>query len=244
LHVIVWSDDARGAALEGPAAALHPDGVNGTVADIVREQLGAAVTVTTAGLEDPDQGLSDDALEMADVLVWWGHEAHDQVSEPAVDRVQRHVLAGLGLVVLHSGHHSKPFRRLMGTTCDLSWRERGGDEELVWTIDPTHPVAAGVEQPIVLGRHEMYGEPFDIPAPDALVFVSAFTGGEVFRSGCGFQRGAGRIFYFSVGHETHPVYQHPQVRRVIGNAVGWAKAVDRRPARTPAGEAPAAWGAR
>jgi trehalose utilization protein len=138
-----------------------------------------------------------------------------------VERVHGHVLDGLGLVVLHSGHHSRIFRRLMGTSCDLSWRDNGEDDELLWTVDPSHPIAAGVEQPMHLGRHEMYGEPFDIPPPEQLVFISSFTGGEVFRSGCCFKRGAGRIFYFSPGHETYRVYEHPQIRRVIANAVNW-----------------------
>ena len=228
LDAIVWSDDAAGAALEGAAAALHPHGIAATLATVVREQLGEAAVVTTAGLHEPDQGLPEERLAAADVLVWWAHEEHDAVAEETVDRVHRHVLDGLGLVVLHSGHHAKVFRRLMGTSGNLSWRE-GGDEELIWTLDPTHPIAAGVEQPIRLGRHEMYGEPFDIPAPDALVFVSAFSGGEVLRSGCCFKRGGGRIFYFSPGHESDPVYDHPQIRRVVGNAVAWARAVDRQP---------------
>jgi len=242
VHVISWSDDAGGAGLEGSAAVLHPQGVAATLAGVVHEQLGAGVEVTVAGLGDPEQGLSERGLDEADVLVWWGHEAHEQVSDATVDRVQRHVLDGLGLVVLHSGHHSKPFRRLMGTTCDLVWRDTGEDEELIWTVAPAHPIADGVEQPIVLGRHEMYGEPFDVPAPDTLVFVSAFTGGEVFRSGCCFLRGAGRIFYFSPGDESYPVYEHPQVRRVIGNAVTWAKAPRRRSVdAVHAGEAALRW---
>jgi len=245
LEVLVWSDDALGADLVPPAAALHPHGVAASVAAALRAELGEAAHVLTAGLHEPEQGLAEERLAAADVLVWWGHEAHDEVTEQTVERVQRHVLDGLGLVVLHSGHHSKVFRRLLGTSCDLAWREGGGDEELIWTLDPAHPIAAGVEQPIRLGRHEVYGEPFDIPAPDALVFVSAFTGGEVFRSGCCFQRGGGRIFYFSPGHETDPVYEHPQVRRVLANGVTWARAGERRPPLPHGGsEVAPAWGTR
>jgi trehalose utilization protein len=221
VRAIVWSDDEAGRALEPPAAALHPDGVAATIARAIRQQLGSAAEVSTAGLHEPSQGLSDDALAAADVLIWWGHEAHDDVAEETVARVHRHVLGGLGLVVLHSAHHSRIFRRLTGTSCDLRWRE-ADDEERIWTVDPGHPVAAGVEHPIRLEHHEMYGEPFEIPVPDRLVFVSSFTGGEVFRSGCCFYRGRGRIFYFSPGHETDPVYEHPQIQRVLGNAARWS----------------------
>jgi trehalose utilization protein len=68
----------------------------------------------------------------------------------------------------------------------------------------------------------MYGEFFDIPTPDELVFVSSFTGGEVFRSGCTFRRGHGKIFFFSPGDQDYPVYHHPDIRRVISNGVEWA----------------------
>lgn len=221
MRLIVWSDDRNGTELEPQAAKLHPEGIAATLATGLQAQLGDRAEVTTAGLHEPEQGLGDSALSSADVLVWWAHEAHDQVADATVDRVQRHVLDGLGLVVLHSAHHSKIFKRLTGTSCDLRWRE-ADDQELVWTVDPGHPIAAGIEQPIRLARHEMYGEPFAIPAPDRLVFVSWFSGGEVFRSGCCFERGSGRIFYFSPGHESDPVYEHPQIRRVLANAATWA----------------------
>ncbi len=223
LDVLVWSDDVAAAELmPAEARELHPHGIAETVAEALRAQLGDAVHVTAGGLHEPAQGISEERLAAADVLVWWAHEAHEHVTDETAARVQRAVLGGLGLIVLHSGHHSKPFRALMGTSCDLAaWRE-DEDEERIWTVDPGHPIAAGVERPIVLARHEMYGEPFDVPAPDELVFVSAFSGGEAFRSGCCWRRGAGRVFYFGPGHETDPVYDHPQIRLVLGNAVQWA----------------------
>ena len=161
-------------------------------------------------------------LAGTDVLTWWGHAAHDEVADEVVDRVQRHVLSGMGLVVLHSGHFSKIFRRLMGTGATLRWRDEH-DRELIWTVDPTHPIAAGVPQPLIIDEEEMYGEFFDIPAPDELIFVSSFSGGEVFRSGCTFRRGHGRIFYFRPGDQAYPTYHHPDVRRVIANGVAWAR---------------------
>lgn len=220
LRVVVWSDDLVGGEPQGPAADLHPHGIGATIAAALTCQLGADAEVAVTGLHQPDDGLSETMLAKTDVLLWWGHEHHDHVTGATVDRVHRHVLHGMGLIALHSAHHSKIFRRLTGTSCDLRWRE-ADDEELIWTVDPSHPVAAGIEAPIRLGRHEMYGEPFDIPEPDHLVFISSFTGGEVLRSGCCFHRGAGRIFYFSPGHETNRVYEHPQVGRVLANAVGW-----------------------
>ena len=160
------------------------------------------------------------------MLLWWGHIAHDQVSDEVVERVREHVLGGMGLIVLHSGHFSKIFIRMLGTTCSLRWRNpEGGERELVWSVNPTHPIAEGVDQPIVIDAQEMYGEFFDIPTPDDLVFISSFTGGEVFRSGVTFTRGRGKIFYFSPGDQEYPVYFHPQVRRVLANGVRWAAPV-------------------
>jgi trehalose utilization protein len=195
--------------------------MHGAIAEGIAEHLGDRARVRTATLDEPEHGLTEETVAATDVLVWWGHIAHGEVADEVVERVQRHVLAGLGLVVLHSGHLSKIFTRLMGTTCTLRWRN-GTDRELVWTVNPSHPIAAGVPHPIVIDEQEMYGELFDIPAPDELVFVSSFSGGEVFRSGCVFRRGHGKIFYFSPGDQDYPVYHHPDVRRVIANAVAWA----------------------
>jgi len=160
------------------------------------------------------------------VLIWWGHMAHHEVSDVIVDRVQRRVHEGMGLIVLHSGHFSKIFRRLMGTTCDLKWRE-ADERERIWVVDPGHPIAQGINEQIILEQEEMYGEHFDIPQPDTLVLVSWFQGGEVFRSGCCYHRGQGKIFYFRPGHETFPTYFQAEVRRVIANGVRWAAPVAR-----------------
>jgi trehalose utilization protein len=182
--------------------------------------LAAAGDVRTATLAEPDHGLGADVLDRTDVLLWWGHTAHEEVADEVVARVVERVLGGMGLLVLHSGHHSKPFRRLMGTTCDLRWRH--DERETVWTVAPGHPIAAGIPESFVIPEQEMYGEFFDVPPPEQLVFVSSFTGGEVFRSGCCWTRGRGRIFFFSPGHETNPVYHQPEVQRVLVNAARWA----------------------
>jgi trehalose utilization protein len=155
------------------------------------------------------------------VLLWWGHIAHDTVPDEFVERVHRRVLSGMGILVLHSGHFSKIFIKLMGTTCSLAWRN-AGEVERVWTVKPGHPIARGVEQGFTIDAQEMYGEHFDVPDPDELVFVSNFAGGEVFRSGLCYTRGYGRVFYFSPGDQEYPVYFHPQVRQVLANAIEWA----------------------
>jgi trehalose utilization protein len=225
LRVTVWNEGVH-EATQPEIAAIYPHGIHGAIAEGLRELLGDEVEVRTATLDEPEHGLSEQALAGTDVLLWWGHIAHDRVSDEVVERVRQHVLGGMGLIVLHSGHFSKIFIRMLGTTCSLRWRNpEGGERELVWDVNPTHPIAEGVEQPIVIDAQEMYGEFFDIPTPDDLVFISSFTGGEVFRSGVTFTRGRGKIFYFSPGDQEYPVYFHPQVRRVLANGVRWAAPV-------------------
>jgi len=229
IRVLVWGEN-RHERLEPHVAAIYPEGMHTTIAEGIAHHLGDRARVHTTTLDEPEHGLTDEVLADLDVLVWWGHAAHGEVSDEVVERVHRSVLSGLGLVVLHSGHWSKIFGRLMGTTCTLRWRS-AQDRELVWTVDPTHPIAQGVPNPIVIDAQEMYGEFFDIPVPDELIFISSFTGGEVFRSGCTFRRGHGRIFFFSPGDQDYPVYHHQDVRRVIANGVAWAHI--ERPRRLP-----------
>jgi trehalose utilization protein len=218
LRVTVWNENLHEQHKES-VKKIYPDGIHTPIAEGIERELPDA-DVRVATLEEPEHGLTADVLAETDVLTWWGHAAHDRVEDKIVDRVQRRVLEGMGLVVLHSGHMSKIFVRLMGTSCRLRWREMG-EREVIWTVSPSHPIASGVPQPIVIPHQEMYGEFFDIPPPDELVFISSFEGGEVFRGGCCFHRGAGRIFYFGPGHEEYPVYFQPEIQRVIANAVAW-----------------------
>ncbi|MFC5815858.1 ThuA domain-containing protein [Nonomuraea harbinensis] len=220
IKVTVWGEN-RHEQREEEVRRRYPDGMHGAIAAGLTEHLGSRVRVRTAVLDDPEHGLSDKELAETDVLTWWGHMAHEDVADEVVERVRSRVLGGMGLLVLHSGHYSKLFRSLMGTTCTLNWRD-AGERELVWTVAPGHPIAEGVPRPIVIGEHETYGEPFGVPEPDELVFISSFGGGEAFRSGCCYRRGLGRIFYFSPGDQNYPVYHHPDVRRVLANAVLWA----------------------
>lgn len=201
--------------------AVYPNGLHGAI----KECLDADGRFeTTVALQDmPEHGLTDEVLDNTDVLFWWGHVLHGEVSDAVVAKVYERVLKGMGLVVLHSGHFSKIFKKLMGTGCNLKWRE-SGDLERLWVVKPSHPIAAGLGEYFELPAEETYGEHFDIPAPDEVVFASWFSGGELFRSGCCFERGNGRIFYFRPGHETFPTFYDENVKKVLVNSALWAGA--------------------
>ncbi len=221
IRVTVWNEFIHERTNEG-TRKIYPDGIHAAVAAALREQLGAAVEVRTATLDQPEHGLTAEVLANTDVLTWWGHAAHDQVADAVVERVHQRVLEGMGFLALHSTHASKIFRRMMGTSCMLRWRE-AAEKERVWIIDPSHPIVDGLQGEFFeLPQVEMYGEFFDIPRPDELITISWFEGGEVFRSGCTFRRGKGKIFYFSPGHEAFPLYYDANVRKIIANAVRWA----------------------
>jgi trehalose utilization protein len=217
IRVTVWNE-FRHERSHPEVQKIYPDGIHQALAGPLRE---AGFAVRTATLDEPDHGLGGDMLETTEVLLWWGHRAHAEVRDEIVDRIRVRVLAGMGLIALHSAHFSKIFVRLMGSSCNLKWRV-ADERERLWLVAPGHPIAAGLPERIDLEREEMYGEPFDIPAPEELVLISWFQGGEVFRSGCCYRRGAGRIFYFRPGHETYPTYHHPEIQRVLANAVRWA----------------------
>jgi trehalose utilization protein len=220
LRVVVWGENVH--ERRNPAVAkIYPDGMHTAIAEGLRLS-GDDLVVSTATLQEPEHGLSEARLRETDVLTWWGHLAHDAVNDAVVERVHKRVLEGMGIVVLHSGHFSKIFKRLLGTACSLTWRE-ADEKERLWVCNPGHPIAAGIDRCFELPAEEMYGEPFAIPPPDEQVFISWFEGGEVFRSGNCWLRGNGRIFYFRPGHETYPTYLDRNVRRVIANAVRWAR---------------------
>lgn len=216
-RIVVWNEFRH--ERENPVVRQHyPDGIHSTIIDSLRAN--GFSNVRGATMDEPEHGLSTDILHQTDVLFWWGHRHHGDVSDAVVERVHDRVLRGMGLVVLHSGHFSKLFKRLMGTACSLNWRA-DGERERLWVVKPEHPIAEGLGPYFELEQEEMYGEVFEIPEPDELVFLSWFAGGEVFRSGCCYTRGRGRIFYFRPGHETFPTYHDVNVQRVIANAARW-----------------------
>ncbi|MFP4145690.1 MAG: ThuA domain-containing protein [Phycisphaeraceae bacterium] len=217
IRVTVWHEYVHEKTNE-TVRELYPEGMHMALKAGLEELLGGRVEVRTATLEEPEHGLSQSVVDSTDVFLWWGHAAHDKVEDRIVERVQKRVLEGAGLVVLHSGHHAKVFRRLMGTDCGLRWRE-AEELERIWCVNPGHPIADGLPEYFELKPTEMYGEHFDIPQPDELVFVSWFEGGEVCRSGCCWRRGKGQVFYFRPGHETHAIYYDQNVKKVIANSV-------------------------
>ncbi|ASN04604.1 ThuA domain-containing protein [Virgibacillus necropolis] len=218
MNVTIWNEN-RHEKKNPKVEEIYPTGIHGAIADFLQEE---GFNTQTATLDEAEHGLTEEVLDNTDVLVWWGHLAHEEVTEDVAEKVKQRVLDGMGLVVLHSAHFSKVFKKLMGTGCDLKWRE-ADEKERLWVVDPSHPITEGLGQYIELEKEEMYGEHFDIPAPDQLVFVSWFEGGEVFRSGATFTRGRGKIFYFRPGHETYPTYHNKEIQQVIKNGVKWAK---------------------
>jgi trehalose utilization protein len=218
IRALVWGENVH-EQKNAEVRRIYPEGMHSTIAAALRKDKG--IEAETATLQDPEHGLPEERLARTDVLLWWGHAAHGQVADQVVDRVQRHVWEGMGLIVLHSGHFSKIFKRLMGTPCSLKWRE-AGELERIWVINRNHPIAAGLGEFVEVPETEMYGEPFLVPEPTETVFVTWYQGGEVFRSGLTYRRGAGKIFYFSPGHEVYPIYHQPQIQLILRNAVNWA----------------------
>lgn len=218
IRVTVWNEGRHEKQNEA-VRKLYPKGMHSVIAGALR--VAGGFDVRTATLDDTEHGLTEEVLAGTDVLTWWGHLAHGEVQDAVVQRVQQRVLEGMGLIVLHSGHYSKIFQKLMGTNCSLKWRE-AAEKERLWVVEPSHPIAQGLGEYFELPNVEMYGERFDIPAPDELVFISWFEGGEVFRSGCCWRRGNGKVFYFRPGHETYPLFYNPNVQKVIVNACRWA----------------------
>ncbi len=236
IRVAIWNEFVHERE-ENEAGAyirrIYPDGIHAHLAHALAAD---DLEIRTATLDEPECGLPGPLPESTDVLVWWGHAAHDRVPEELVSKIQLGILSGMGLVVLHSGHYSRIFRRMMGTDCRLRWREIG-EKERLWVAAPGHPIARGVPETFTLPHSEMYGEPFGIPDDGKVVFTSWFEGGNVIRSGVAFRRGAGNIFYFSPGHETYPIYHDPNILRVISNAVRWAAPAEHLPPRvTPSPE--------
>lgn len=270
IRVLVW-DERQPEQKQAYAGRFLGD----TIAEHLAGRPGLAVT--SAGLDDPEQGWSDAALDAADVLIVWCHRRVREQDDARAEAVVERVRAGrLGLVALHSAHWAKPFVRLMQERAKQdavaalpaaeqagarwvytntapyqrivkadarltphveraadgawvltlpqcvfpAWRADGAPSH-VTTVQPDHPIAAGLPTRWDIPRTEMYGEPFHVPPPDAVVFEEAWDRGERFRSGCLWQVGRGRVFYFRPGHETYPIFRQAEPLQVLENAVRW-----------------------
>ena len=218
INVTIWNE-FRHEKTEEAVKALYPDGIHAFIKSFL--DVNEDMNVRTACLDDPDQGLPDALLEDTDVLLWWGHMAHREVSDELVAKIRSRVFTGkMGFVPLHSAHKSKPFASILGTNGNLSW---GRDQkEIVWNMLPAHEIAAGIPDHFLLESEELYSEPFFIPQPDELIFGAWFEDGHIMRAGATFYRGAGKVFYFQPGHESCRAYYHPCVQRIITNAIRWA----------------------
>ena len=229
IRVTVWNEFYH-EKVEESIKKIYPNGIHGALADMLGKE--EDFEVRTATLDDPECGLTQEVIDNTDVLLWWGHCKHGDVPDEIATRVRDAVHSGMGFIALHSAHHSKPFRLLMGTPCHLSWRENG-DLERVWVVNPAHPITQGLGRYFELEGEEMYGEPFSIPEPEQLLLIGWYEGGEVFRSGCTYTRGNGKVFYFQPGHESFPTYYNPSVQLVIRNAIRWAKPLIRQQITCP-----------
>lgn len=229
IKVTVWNEFIHEREKE-KVKSVYPDGIHSVIKEFLDKD--GEFEVRTVTLDMENCGITQELLDDTDVMLWWGHMAHNKVPDEIAAMVQKAVQSGMGFIALHSAHHSKPFKMLMGTTCNLGWRENG-DMERVWVVNPSHPIAQGIDRYFELPNVETYSEPFDIPEPDQLVFGGWYEGGEIFRSGCCFFRGNGKIFYFQPGHETFPIFKDSNVQTVIKNAIRWAKPVIRQEITCP-----------
>ena len=224
INVLVWNEFLH-EKTEEEVKAIYPNGMHATIADFLKCD---DINVSVATLDDENCGITKEVLDKTDVLIWWGHCGHHLVPDEIAFLVRDAVISGMGAIFLHSAHNSKPFKFLMGTSCSLSWR-MGDDIERIWVTKPSHPIAQGIGRYFELSGEEIYAEPFDIPEPEQLVFGGWFEGGEIFRSGCCYTRGNGKIFYFQPGHESYPTYHNENIQKIIKNAVYWAKPTYRAP---------------
>jgi trehalose utilization protein len=224
IRVTIWNEYRHEKDISHMASKVYPQGIHNAIKEAL--SVNDTLIIKTATLDDLDCGLPDELLDSTDVLIWWGHAAHEEVPDALADKIQQAVLKGMGFIALHSSHMAKPFVKLMGTSCTLRWRDN--DRERLWNISPSHPITCGIGEYIELPVEEMYGEFFDIPTPDELIFLAWFSGGEVFRAGCTFNRGYGKIFYFQPGHETNPIYYDENIKKILMNSVLWAAPHNRR----------------
>lgn len=224
IKVTVWSEGID-PELEPRAIAIYPDDINTYLAGFMSKE--EDFEVITRNIHQKENGLSQEILDDTDVLVWWSHLYDDQVSDEVANRVTRAVLNGMGILFLHASLGSKPAKRLLGeNSLDGKYREVG-EMERIWVVNRSHFIVGDLEKEYIeIPGSEMYGEPYGMPTPDDIVFISWFEGGEVLRSGVSWNKGAGKVFFFSPGHEEFPVYYNREIQKIINNIVRWLKPIN------------------
>jgi len=228
LRVLLWSERTE-------PVEIYPTGINGALADYLNKQDG--IEAKTAQLSDPEAGLGEAALANADVLIWFGHKKHKDVPDEIVERVVRHIRErGLGFIALHSAHYSKPLKVALQASGSWSDYQNRGWAEQVWVVSPNHPLAKGLKD-FTLPKEEIYTEPFDVPAPEAVILEATWPSGHRTRECMVWTLGKGRFVYLRPGHEEYPTFFIPEMQRLISNAVLWAGKRTNAPANLPRREA-------
>lgn len=270
IRVLVW-DERGDAQKEG-----YENFLGNCIADQLRQN--PMFVVTSATLDDAEQGISEKTLDNTDVLLWWGHIRHQEISIEKGENIVTRIDAGkLSFIGLHSAHWSTPFVECMNEitrrrtfadksikkedvqfirpeirksvplpterispytdfqkfpdgskklevhlpTCVFPGVRNDGKPSTITVLQKTHPIVKGLPAKLSLPHTEMYNEPFHIPAPDELIFEECWEGGEWFRSGCLWQLGKGKVFYFRPGHETYPIFKEKWVMQLLTNAITW-----------------------
>jgi trehalose utilization protein len=104
LRVLVWDEQ------QDAQKQAYPNFLGNHLAEDLKKEF----DVRSVSIKDPEQGLSKDNLEWADVVVWWGHLRHQEVNEEAVAAIVAKITEGkCGLVALHSAHYSQVFKASM-----------------------------------------------------------------------------------------------------------------------------------
>lgn len=214
VNALVWSEGTE-------PEDVYPDGIRAVIADALKAD---GIDTRTRSIEDKQQGVIDADLAWADVLLWWGHLKHDEITDETVDRIEDAVREdGLGFISLHSSHYARPFKRLVDASGDLGeYRFDDDESESVGVVAADHPIAEGVDD-FTIPEAEMFGDPFDVPEPETVVLHSMYSNGdEEMDSGITFQFGEGRGFYLRSGHEEFEIYYMNEIQQILVNATRWA----------------------
>lgn len=211
IYALIWSERTE-------PKEHYPEGHNGIIASFLNKD--PNIKAEAVSINDPEQGLPTEKLQRCDVLVWWGHIRHGEVRDEIVDKIVKRVKEeGMGFIALHSAHYAKPFQRLLNAPGHIGGVGHGREEH-IWVVAPNHPIAKGIYH-FTLPEEEFYAEPFQVPQPENVIFISTFGSGHWFRSGLTWSVGKGRVFYFRPGHETLPTMKDERVLKIIRNAVYW-----------------------